>query len=194
MKKKYEVEDILSVSRDLIRKQGYHNTGINDILKTTNIPKGSFYNFFNSKEDFMVELLDFYGKGTLDNMVAVMGDTSKEPLDRIEFFYKMMANYNAEEGCVAGCMVNNTLGEVAGLSLKIANACNKQFDGWMEVIARIIEEGQEKGQINDDYPALELAEFAHQNFFGALSRMKATRSLRPTDISIKMTIDFLSEK
>ena len=43
---KHDKEDILAVGYDVLRKNGYHNVGINQILKEAGVPKGSFYNFF----------------------------------------------------------------------------------------------------------------------------------------------------
>lgn len=193
MRKKYEVEDIFYKSSGLIRKRGYHNTGINEILKENQIPKGSFYNFFKSKEDFMVKLLEYYGEASLKNITAFFGDKSLSPLERIEKFYTFISKANEEEGCVAGCLVNNTSSEVAGVSLNIAKATDAQFHKWTTYMAETIREGQEQGAIIDNYSAQELAEFLHQNIFGALTRMKSTRSRQPIDIALKMTLDFLKK-
>lgn len=193
MRKKYEVEDIFYKSSGLIRKRGYHNTGINEILKENQIPKGSFYNFFKSKEDFMIQLLEYYGEASLKNIISVFGDKSLKPVERIEKFYTFIANVNEQEGCTAGCLVNNTTSEVAGMNLNIAKTSDEQFHKWTTYIAQTIQEGQEQGEIIDSYPPQELAEFLHQNIFGALTRMKATRNRQPLDIALKMTLDFLKK-
>ena len=59
---KHQAEDIINTGMELIRTKGYHNVGINEILKASNIPKGSFYNFFESKEDFARQVVAYYGK------------------------------------------------------------------------------------------------------------------------------------
>ena len=55
----------------MFRKLGYHNVGINDILKACNIPKGSFYNFFESKEEFAEQVLEYFGEYNLEKIGAL---------------------------------------------------------------------------------------------------------------------------
>jgi TetR/AcrR family transcriptional repressor of nem operon len=191
MRKKYEVEDILSVGSSLIRKNGYHNTGINDILKVSQIPKGSFYNFFKSKEDFIKQVLNYYGDYSLDLLASVFEDKSLTPMERIEKFYSFVGEANQEDECSSGCLVNNLSSEVGGINLEIGRKAEEQFQKWTIYIAETIEEGQIKGEIIDTYSAKELADYLHQNFFGALTRMKSTRSKAPLELALKMTLDFL---
>ena len=58
---KHNIEDIIEKGTELFRKKGYNNVGINEILNTCDIPKGSFYNFFETKEEFATKVIDNYG-------------------------------------------------------------------------------------------------------------------------------------
>jgi len=53
-------KNILSAGRLLIGKHGYSAVGLALILKESNVPKGSFYHYFPSKEAFGQALLDDY--------------------------------------------------------------------------------------------------------------------------------------
>ena len=44
-------KDILGRGLELILKKGYYGTGIQEIADSAGIPKGSFYNYFKSKEE-----------------------------------------------------------------------------------------------------------------------------------------------
>jgi TetR/AcrR family transcriptional repressor of nem operon len=44
----------------LLMSQGYHATGVNEIVKSVQIPKGSFYSYFDSKEAFAAEAITHY--------------------------------------------------------------------------------------------------------------------------------------
>ncbi len=52
--------DILQVGLDIILIKGFNGTGVEAILKQPNAPKGSFYNFFSSKEEFGLAIIDKY--------------------------------------------------------------------------------------------------------------------------------------
>ena len=49
---------ILAQGAHLMTRRGYHGTGVLDIVQAAGIPKGSFYHYFASKEDFAVQALE----------------------------------------------------------------------------------------------------------------------------------------
>ena len=191
MNRKYEIEDILETGMEVMREQGYHNTGINDILKASGIPKGSFYNFFSSKEEFGLRLLEHYADTMLAHMDRYLEDTSQSPLERLQHFYSFVIGVNAGEGCTLGCLLNNMGSEVGGLSEAVAQKAQEQFGRWMDKLAACIQEGQKSGEIKRDYHARELAEFVHTSFFGALTRSKIARNIEPMKLAYRLSFDFL---
>ena len=58
------IDGILEIGADLILKNGYNNVGLNKILETANIPKGSFYYYFKSKEDFGIQVIKYYSENS----------------------------------------------------------------------------------------------------------------------------------
>ena len=73
-------EDILAKGEILLRTQGYNKTGINEILKASGIPKGSFYNFFESKEDFGLQVLAYYSDGIIRFIKRLLQDKNPPKL------------------------------------------------------------------------------------------------------------------
>jgi len=53
-------ENILLTGARLIHEKGYNNTGLAEILRESGVPKGSFYFYFRNKEDFGLQVIDFY--------------------------------------------------------------------------------------------------------------------------------------
>ena len=73
---KHSRENILEGGIELFRNNGYHGTGIQHILKSLNIPKGSFYNYFKSKEEFVLEAIKLYALYGLENHKKLLSNTS----------------------------------------------------------------------------------------------------------------------
>lgn len=190
---KHNVEDIISKGTELFRKKGYHNVGINEILKACDLPKGSFYNFFDTKEKFAEKVLESYGTSSLNMIVKSLGDKSISPLGRLKQFYSMLIDINEKDGMDAGCLVNNLSIEVGGFNPGISKVAGDNFNIWIEEIARCVEEGQDKGEIIDTIPAEDIAEYMHAGLFGAFSRMKVNRNRVYLDKWFKMTFDFVSK-
>ena len=51
-------KEILSAALDLFANEGYHQASIARIAKKANISKGLIYNYFNSKEELLKELIE----------------------------------------------------------------------------------------------------------------------------------------
>ncbi len=179
MNQKYRKEDIIAIGGELMRKRGYHATGINDILKEAGIPKGSFYNFFPTKEAFSIAVLRWYGGRMQRAMIGIFQQQGASPMARIQKFYRLMITGNKEEGYRFGCLLNNLSIEVAGLSDVMAEETDRMFQLWLDEIEAVVAVGQQQGEITDQYPARDIAEFIHTSFFGAFARMKSVRDASP---------------
>ena len=188
---KHNAEDIISKGAELFRKKGYHNVGINEILKACEIPKGSFYNFFDTKEKFTEKVIESYGTSSLNMIVNALGDKSKSPLERLKQFYSMLIDINEKDGMDAGCLLNNLSIEVGGFNPGISKVADRIFKIWIEEIARCVEEGQDEGEIIDAMPAEDIAEYMHAGLFGAFSRMKVNRNRVYLDKWYNMTFEFI---
>lgn len=192
MNQKYQKEDILEAGGTLIRQKGYHNTSISDLLKVCKIPKGSFYNFFKSKEDFGVTLIRFYGHQMQLLLKNFLDDQKKSPLHRVKSFYSQLIEYNTQDNWKAGCLVNNMMNEVGSLIPKISEAVEEIFQEWVSILTNCIEDGQKIGEINQQYSARELAEYIHTSIYGGLTRTKTSKNAKPLKLIYKITMDMIS--
>ncbi len=189
---KHNREDIISIGSELIRQKGYHHVGINEILKACAVPKGSFYNFFSSKEDFMAQSLVAYGEHNRQHIEQLLSDSNKSPLERLKAMYQCFIEANSNEGCKAGCLVANLSLEVGGTNEYLAKVANEQFNSSLAPIAACLAEGQEQGEITTAFSASYLAEYLHAGISGAFSRMKVERNRVYLDKWYEMTFAFIA--
>ncbi len=192
MKRKIHRQDIIEAGRELMFLNGYAATGIKDITDKIEIPKGSFYNHFSSKEEFGLEML----KGYSDNGVEVHRrgflDQSKTPLKRIENFYaQTMEVYKGAWEYKNGCLMSNFSTEMADVNENFRNVLSQGFASQEAIIVQCIEEGQELGEIRSDIAASDLGSFVINGWHGALVRMKAEASARPMEVFVTQIINHL---
>jgi len=194
MKRKHDIGDILQNGQELFRKQGYHNTGIEEILRVCKIPKGSFYNFFTSKEDFGLRVLEIYSEKLCTMIEQTLTDATMTPLRRLQKFYTTITSMSESENCKNGCLLANLTQELGGTNNQMSLATKKTFERWISLLATCVAEGQEKGEIIDDYSAEEIANFLHNSFNGALLRMKAGQDAKPLHLFHKIAFSSISLK
>lgn len=66
---------IIEAAGDLFWKNGYTKTGINEILKATGLPKGSFYFYFKKKSEVAEAVLQYYGSRITELLRVVAADS-----------------------------------------------------------------------------------------------------------------------
>ena len=88
LKHDLKADFLLDKGIELLWANGYNATSVNDIVKAAEIPKGSFYFYFDSKEDFTVKALEKYFDKQFPPVLAVLQDLSVSPKQRVLNFYE----------------------------------------------------------------------------------------------------------
>lgn len=191
---KHDKRAILEKGEERFRQQGYHNTGITQILDECCIPKGSFYNFFKSKEGFGLEVLQLYGDNNLAMMAEFLESDIQSPLQRLKNFYQGFFQGGETEEFKYGCLVNNLTLEIGGQNENLRQMLDKQYNRFLEMVVKCLQAAQDQNEVRTDYTAEELGEYIHGHFMGVLNRLKSTKDTRPFDIFFDITFNFLTQK
>ena len=64
---------LVSTARELFYSQGYHATGVQQILRAAEVNSGSLYHFFGGKEDLLLAVLDEYVEARRENRRRTRG-------------------------------------------------------------------------------------------------------------------------
>ncbi|TPN88813.1 TetR/AcrR family transcriptional regulator [Aquimarina algicola] len=191
---KHNIDNILDKGIELFRLNGYHNTGIRDILKACNMPKGSFYHSFESKEDFVVKAIARFEEVIGKEFEKNLSNESLSYYNRIRNHFKIHIKWYTEKDFKVGCLLGNLSTEVAGTIDPVSNAISGVYDRWSRGLASFIKKGQEEGEITSDIEALHLANYLFDSFNGALGRMKVERSKTPLDQFLNINLMFIKTK
>ncbi len=108
-------EHLLNVGERVMRGQGFAATGLTEILKEAEVPKGSFYHYFKSKEAFGVALLERYFARYLEELDAFLGHTGA-PDERLLAYFRQWIDRMQAVGCTQGCFAVKLSAEVSDLS------------------------------------------------------------------------------
>lgn len=101
MKKGEESRQLLiECAAELLWKNGYSATGISEILKQTDLPKGSFYFYFKSKDDLAAAVTEYYQKILLEQFQnSSQGKDWESFIEEIFDYLSERTNGQAFAGC-----------------------------------------------------------------------------------------------
>ena len=189
---KHNRADIITQGKELLWEKGYHDTGINEILAVCQIPKGSFYNYFKSKEEFTVQALEMYGRDMVVYMESFLLDQKVSPLTRLTNMYQALCRFNADQGCTRGCLLYNLSSEVGAHNQKISSAAKGITQKWWVLIGKCVEEGQESGEIISHISPEKIAQHLHIAFNGAFADMKLQGNTNLLEQNISLALELIT--
>jgi TetR/AcrR family transcriptional repressor of lmrAB and yxaGH operons len=120
-------EDILQTTCDLMEKQGYHGTGLNEIVKESGAPKGSLYHYFpEGKEQIASEAVVQSGKTTAERVKHGLGGDGSAAKAIYDFIFNI-AEHVESTGFAAGGPLTAVAMETATKSERINFACREAY-------------------------------------------------------------------
>jgi TetR/AcrR family transcriptional repressor of nem operon len=162
--------------------KGYNATGVKEITDAAGIPKGSFYNYFISKEDFALEAMRFFTGRELELMQQMLTESSTPPLDRIMGLYRFKIDYLTNKGSFSlGCFLCNITLEMADVSEAIALEATRCFTDEYAPLLSCLQEAQEAGALDFSRDLDQLTHLIRNSWLGALVIMKANKSSAPLE-------------
>jgi len=187
-------EHLLDVGLGLMHRDGYNATGLTDILKAADVPKGSFYHHFGSKEDFAAAALERYGMREREHAADVLGDAASSPMKRLRRYFGDLVNTYGQKGAIPGCMMGRFSLEIAATSPQLRRRISGSFSHWQQTIANVVREAVERKELAADTDPESLAGFVLNSWEGALLRSQADKSNAPLESFMRYVFDELLTK
>ena len=187
-------DHLLDVGVELMHRNGYNATGLSDILKAADVPKGSFYHHFRSKEDFAAAALAQYVAHEGEHAARVLNDSRTPPLKRLKRYFTDLTKTYGQAGEIPGCMMGRLSLEMAAKSPQLRKQTSVSFAGWQQKIAAVVQEAVEQKELPRDTEPEPLAGFLLNSWEGALLRSQAEKSDAPLEIFLRFALDALAQK
>ena len=165
----------------LLLEHGYHSTGIQDVLEAANVPKGSFYHHFRSKEDFGLQAVKQYADSSYQSLDTRLSYERYPPIERLRrFFADIFADWSCRS-CREGCLLGNLGQELADVNESFRLCIAGTMEQWTARIAMCLSEAQRRDELASDMDVRALSNVLVDGFEGAALRMKLVKNPAPLE-------------
>lgn len=139
---------ILTIAQPIILGKGFSAVGLNEILKTAGVPKGSFYHYFESKEQFGCALVDHYFEQYLTNLDRLLSDTKLSATARLLTYFEQWKTTQCDDTSQDKCLVVKLSGEVTDLSEGMRLALKKGTQAVIDRLSLCLAEAAKENKLN----------------------------------------------
>jgi AcrR family transcriptional regulator len=130
-------QTIIDTASRLFYKQGYANTGINQIIEESGVVKSTLYTAFRTKEDILMEYLIAAGSAT-DEALLAASKKGKNPKDQVLALFDFLIVL-VQQKDYNGCNFLNLVSEIPMEADRVIKQIQKQKNGLRRLFAELLE-------------------------------------------------------
>jgi len=174
---------ILEAAMYLFWENGYHGTGMAEVLKRARARSGSFYYFFASKEAVLEAVLDLYLESLEPIIVRPAFESTRDPIERV---FAILSGYRKRvigTGFHYGCPLGRLALEIDPLQKRAREKLAANFDAWCAAIERCLEDAGDR--LPKNLNRGEASRFVLTVMEGAVMQSRVAASVEPFDASVK---------
>ncbi len=172
-------EQLIRIGAEVLGTTGFKATGIEAVLRRADVPKGSFYHYFESKDAFALAVIEHFAAEYSRKLEGFLEDGSTSPLGRVRRYLEQVIANQETSDFKHGCLVGTLAQELAARSEPFRACLDEVFERWRRQFAACLVEAQAAGELDAAADADQLAGFLLLGLEGAILRAKVMRSARP---------------
>jgi TetR/AcrR family transcriptional repressor of nem operon len=164
---------------EILTERSFAATSLGDILGRLDVPKGSFYHYFDSKEAFGSEVIDSYADYFARKLDRFLKDDTVDPLQRLANFIADASRGMARHQFQRGCLIGNLGQEMNSLPETFRVKLENTFLDWQQRLAKCLCLARTRGDLAASADCEQLAAFFWIGWEGAVLRAKLISDVTP---------------
>ena len=185
-------QHILDTAKPIILGKGFSAVGLNELLAEAGVPKGSFYHYFKSKEQFGEALLDSYFADYQARLEARLKHGQGSAAQRLLSYWTAWRVTQSSEDAESKCLAVKLGGEVCDLSEAMRTALHNGTTRIVELLAECISDGVRDGSLPPTLDSSQTAQTLYSLWLGATLLTKIRREPSAFDAALAATLKLLS--
>lgn len=177
-------EKLLDAACELMLAKGYTAASVDDICAAAGLTKGSFFHYFESKEDLGKALAERVYGSARETFQAAPFRQKKDPLDRILGYVDFLIEMARGKGAARGCLLGTFAQELSDTHPKIRLVCAECFTSWAEDIQKDLEAAKAMYAPRASWSAAGMADHLIAVLEGAIILAKAKQDRKVIETSL----------
>jgi TetR/AcrR family transcriptional regulator, transcriptional repressor for nem operon len=174
-------QEIIEAGLQTLHLYGFNGSAVGDITGAAGVPKGSFYNHFESKDALALVALDAYWERGADR-IALLADASIDPVERLRHYFAALADFIADKDFRYGCLIGNFSTELAAHHEAVRNRLTSLYETWTRAIEACVQDAIDAKRTPPALSARDIASFLLNSWEGAVLRAKVQQDRGPLDV------------
>ena len=173
----------MDAARRLFWQKGYNATSVAEILETADANSGSLYNFFPTKQDLLVAVLEWYVENLDEQVLDRAFERTDDPIERV---FGILAGYRealVRTDLTFGCPIGSLALELHEPDPPVRERLALNFDRWCEAVRGCFEEAGDR--LSPDADPEELSRLVLTVMEGGVMQARTHRSIAPFDASVR---------
>jgi TetR/AcrR family transcriptional repressor of nem operon len=171
-------EAIVTAATRLMQIKGYHATSLDDVLTESGAGKGTFYHYFESKEDLGYAILEgIVARFLADTLDPCFSDPGGRPLSQIRCFLDRVVEIQRAGNCVGGCPLGNLASELSDVHEGFRARLAAVFSAWRARLTEALHEAQRRGDASGSCRPEAVAHFLVAALEGAILMTKLNKDI-----------------
>lgn len=174
-------ERILEAAEEIMLEKSFHSVGLKQILDAVKVPKGSFYHYFESKEQFGVVMLKHYidEASARKREMLLSKDKEPDPLKRLFAFLDGSIDVIQKVAGKFPCLALKLASEVSDLSEAMREELAQGFEDWISIYREVLDEAVAEKMLPATFETASEAQIIQDHWSGATHRAVINRSSEP---------------
>ncbi|GAA3972058.1 TetR family transcriptional regulator C-terminal domain-containing protein [Allohahella marinimesophila] len=172
-------EQLIDAGLQTLQLNGFNGCAVQDITQAAGVPKGSFYNHFESKEALALQALERFWESGAERR-ALLSDVSFDPVERLQRHFRALSDAVTIQNFRKGCLIGNFSSEMAQND-EIRQRLASIYASWSRAVESCIQEAADKGRVRPGLAAGSIASFLLNAWEGSVLRAKVEQRRDPLD-------------
>lgn len=180
-------QQIIDVAKTIILGKGFSAVGLNEILTTASVPKGSFYHYFTSKEAFGNALLSDYFDDYTTKLSKGLKQPNLLPAERLRVYFANWLETQSSDTTHDKCLVVKLSAEVTDLSESMRSTLHLGTQKVIRLLQECVQEVIDLNTIISNEPADTIAQELYYMWLGATLMTKVQHTRDALECAMRAT-------